>query len=77
LGDDISTELRKENQVEAASHKTRFSLGPVRHRMSKRRTVVNGPIAGGASVLSSATEYFMKDIAGRGIFSKRFVAPEL
>jgi hypothetical protein len=76
LGDDISTKLRKENQAEAASHKTLFSLGPVRHRMSKPRTLVNGPIAGSASVFSRAPEYFMEVIAGRGIFSKRFVCTQ-
>jgi hypothetical protein len=41
--------------------------------MSKRRTVVNGPIAGDASVFYRQAEYFMEDIPGRGIFSKRFV----
>jgi hypothetical protein len=45
--------------------------------MSKPGTVVNGPIAGVASVLSRVAEYFMEVIAERGIFSKRLVAPKL
>jgi hypothetical protein len=45
--------------------------------MSKPGTVVNGPIAGMAGVVSRAAEYFMEVIAGRGISSKRLVAPKL
>jgi hypothetical protein len=45
--------------------------------MSKRRTVVNGPIAGATHVSPRADEYFMEDIAGRGIFSRRFVCTQI